>query len=65
VIALKNKYSEVLEQRAKDYEAGDLIKATNYKKQDFRSLSSQKANLNLKKSRTARKDNFLVDNYLT
>jgi len=63
VIELKNKYSAILEQKAKEYE--DPIKLSSYKKLEFRSMSSQKANLNLKKSRTARQDNFLINNYLT
>ena len=61
VIELKNKYSAVIELRAAECEAEESVRGM--KLLEF--PSSQKVNLNTKKSRTARKDTFLLDNYMT
>ncbi len=61
VIELKNKYSAILEAKATECETDESVRG-------FRQLelqSSQKTNLNIKKSRTARKDAFLLDNYMS
>lgn len=61
VIELKNKYSAAIELRAAECEAEESVKGIK----QFEFPSSQKVNLNIKKSRTARKDTFLMDNYMT
>jgi hypothetical protein len=59
VIELKNKYSSVIELRAAECEAEESVT------KHFEFPSFQKVNLNVKKSRTARKDTYLLDNYMT
>lgn len=61
VIELKNKYSAVLEAKAAECETDESIRGS--RQLEFQ--SSQKTNLNIKKSRTARKDAFLLDNYMS
>lgn len=61
VIELKNKYSAVLEAKAAECETDESVRGS--RQLEFQ--SSQKTNLNIKKSRTARKDAFLLDNYMS
>jgi hypothetical protein len=61
VIELKNKYSAVLEAKATECETDESVRGS--RQLEFQ--SSQKTNLNIKKSRTARKDAFLLDNYMS
>ena len=61
VIELKNKYSAVLEAKAAECETDESVRGS--RRLEFQ--SSQKTNLNIKKSRTARKDAFLLDNYMS
>lgn len=61
VIELKNKYSALLEAKAAECEVHDSVRG--FKQLEFQ--SSSKVNLNIKKSRTGRKDAFLLDNYMS
>jgi len=61
VIELKNKYSALLEAKAAECEVDDSVRG--FKQLEFQ--SSSKVNLNIKKSRTGRKDAFLLDNYMS